>query len=846
MVGLPSINMERLGLAPPKLKPGFFVDYRKGEVGEIRLLLRKMVAENKFSSSLSGNEFDEDRIKRREILKRLIRCMTLGIDVSRLYTDVVMISYTKDHVQKKMIYMFLSTYSKDNPDLAVLTINTLLKDVDSVDPVIRSLAIRNLSAFGTQLSNEYAKNAVSKKFHDPSDAVKRSAIIGSLRIYKSQCSLAKKGHIVDFDEEMYRQDVIPNVMASLKSLNLDVMFDAMCVYSDIMDVEDDIKLSKPTIVYMINRIKQMNEWEQCQLLKTLHTYTPSDDELFDLLNLLDGLLNYASSAVFLATAKCFLKWTCHDHMLQLEVVRRLERPMISLITQCCNEITYNLLVNILLLIVNAPQPEEAAEAPATKTPPFAEHYEVFFCRYDDPPYIKHVKINILVTIACESNSTHILHELNEYISDTNQEIATKAVKAIGVIALKNHDHVDMIVQQLSAIFTPRIPHLMSPVLYVICSLLRSYPDDANKLIKIVEDSKSHIKDPKALGYYIWILGEFGSIIQHAPYILEDIIDKSESFDISKELICATVKVFFKRAPEMFPALERLFVKVMNESQNPELTSLASFYYSLLSKDIDIARKVVCGNENERSVLTLENMMVCKRMTLYKMQVELGIPLPKDDWRDTFNTLDVFNDFQQKGNKYSRFFPFVYGNTESDIFTQGSELNEAPEEDMDLTPAEQIPMNDDALTTPNLVQEKRFYAILQRRLSLLNLVHPVTLLSEEYQKNWTECNKTCRSADNATAKIDGINTDSLEDMMLEAHIATLASGNNQGTTKLYQYAQDSEGHMYYIEVLMEPGEEEKWHIQVSVRTKDKQNSETFLQSMSDSICHCVKRWMEIID
>lgn len=104
--------------------------------------------------------------------------------------------------------------------------------------------------------------------------------------------------------------------------------------------------------------------------------------------------------------------------------------------------------------------QESTDTATTPNPPFADHYETFFCRYDDPVYTKHAKINILVAIACEvglsqsvltffqSNSLQILNELNEYFSDTNHEIATKSVKAAGVIALKFPAHLEMLIQQV--------------------------------------------------------------------------------------------------------------------------------------------------------------------------------------------------------------------------------------------------------------------------------------------------------------------------------------------------------------------------------------------------------------
>jgi AP-4 complex subunit beta-1 len=76
------------------------------------------------NSCLSGN----DNKKRIEVIKKVIGFMTLGVDVSKLFSEMCMASYTNDMIQKKMIYLYLSTYAERNPDLAIMAINTFLKD----------------------------------------------------------------------------------------------------------------------------------------------------------------------------------------------------------------------------------------------------------------------------------------------------------------------------------------------------------------------------------------------------------------------------------------------------------------------------------------------------------------------------------------------------------------------------------------------------------------------------------------------------------------------------------------------------------------------------------------------
>ena len=81
--------------------------------------------------------------------------MTQGIDVSKLFSEVCMSSQTQDVIQKKLIYLYLSTYAEKNPDLAIMAINTYLKDCQNKDAKIRGLALRNLCSLKFQAAIEY-------------------------------------------------------------------------------------------------------------------------------------------------------------------------------------------------------------------------------------------------------------------------------------------------------------------------------------------------------------------------------------------------------------------------------------------------------------------------------------------------------------------------------------------------------------------------------------------------------------------------------------------------------------------------------------------------------------------
>jgi AP-1 complex subunit beta-1 len=61
---------------------------------------------------------------------------------------------------------------------------------------------------------------------------------------------------------------------------------------------------------------------------------------------------------------------------------------------------------------------------------------MFFCKFNDPVYVKLEKIDILVKVVDEKTADVILTELKEYSGEIDTEIVRRSVRAIGQIILK--------------------------------------------------------------------------------------------------------------------------------------------------------------------------------------------------------------------------------------------------------------------------------------------------------------------------------------------------------------------------------------------------------------------------
>lgn len=63
-------------------------------------------------------------------------------------------------------------------------------------------------------------------------------------------------------------------------------------------------------------------------------------------------------------------------------------------------------------------------------------YQSFYCRMNDPSYIKDLKLQLLSAVADDSNAYEIVTELTEYVTDIDEHLAREAVRAVGRIALE--------------------------------------------------------------------------------------------------------------------------------------------------------------------------------------------------------------------------------------------------------------------------------------------------------------------------------------------------------------------------------------------------------------------------
>lgn len=624
----------------------------KGELAELKTQLRQ----------LAGSRAPGIEDAKRELYKKVISYMTIGIDVSQLFSEMVMCSATSDVVLKKMCYLYVGNYARVHPDLALLTINFLQKDCQDEYPMIRGLALRSLCSLRVKNLVEYLVGPLRSGLKDNHGYVRTVAALGVLKLYHIAPSAC-----IENDFPITLKELM------LRDLDAQVVANCLCALREILaqegnnievaGLEKDLLNSKSIVYSLLNRIKDFNEWAQCLVLDLVAKYVPSDpNETFDIMNLLEDRLQHANSAVVLATIKVFLHLTMSMADVHQQVYERIKAPLLTLVSSGSTEQSYAVLSHLHLLVMRAPVL-------------FTSDYKHFYCRYSDPTYVKKLKLEMLTAVANEDNTFEIVTELSEYAANVDVAIARESIRAVGKIALQQYD-LNAIVDRLLQFLEMEKDYVTAETLVLVKDLLRKYPQWSHDCIAVVGNvSSKHVQEPKAKSALVWMLGEYARDMPDAPYVLEGFVEswaEEDSSEVHLELLTAVAKCFFKRPPETQKILGSALAAALSDAHQ-DVHDRALFYYRLLQQGVETAERVI--NPPKQAVSVFADTQSSEI---------------KDRIFDEFNSLAVvyqepsymFLDKEHRG-------PF-------DFSDDGTTMTSVAESSADMLPGQHVDANDDDL------------------------------------------------------------------------------------------------------------------------------------------------------
>jgi AP-4 complex subunit beta-1 len=479
---------------------------------------------------------------------------------------------------KKMIFLYIVNYA-DESESAILAINTFLKDLKNNNPKIRGLALRSLCSLKFKGAYEYFANSLYDSLKDSHPYVRKTAVMALLKVYHLNPKLITEKDIDTLYEMIKDKDPL-------------VVMNTLYVLNEILKKEGGIAISGKMIIHLLNILKEFNEWGQNIVLELASRYTPKDEEqLYSILNVLEDKLKHSSAAIVLACTRVFIYFTKENDFIYGQVLKRLRDPLVTLLASGeisgNNEMSYVILSHIYIIILKGGRSL------------FAEIYKKFFVKFEEPLYIKKLKLEILVQIANEYNYMDILNEMEEYVNDVNSTFAKHTIRKIGSLGLRVDSALKQIVGLLQSLLHRNVDYIVAETLTVLQNILRKYPDVIQEFIKFLEPSIAVIEnDRKGLSALIWILGEFGDKVENAPYIIENLLDNFsndiQSSEIIYSLLLSGCKLFFKTPGEMQMILGRIFEMILKNYMDVDLRDRTYYYYNLMEKDIELAEQIICG------------------------------------------------------------------------------------------------------------------------------------------------------------------------------------------------------------------------------------------------------------
>jgi len=136
-----------------------------------------------------------------------------------------------------------------------------------------------------------------------------------------------------------------------------------------------------------------------------------------------------------------------------QLIRKMAPPLVTLLSSP-PEVQWVALRNINLLLQKRPDILQ-------------NEMRVFFCKYNDPLYVKVEKLDIMIRLAGESNVDALLSELKEYASEVDVDFVRRSIKAIGQCAIKIDTSADRCVNVLLDLIGTKVTYVVQEAVVVM-------------------------------------------------------------------------------------------------------------------------------------------------------------------------------------------------------------------------------------------------------------------------------------------------------------------------------------------------------------------------------------------
>jgi AP-3 complex subunit beta len=414
---------------------------------------------------------------------------------------------------KKLVYIYLLNHAEAEPDLALLSINTIQKSLSDGNPQVRALALKTMSGIRVPVISQIVSLAIKKGLGDMSPLVRKAAALAIPKCYRLDPS------------------TLPQLLDYLSTLLGDKQYYvAGAAVKAFMDVcPERIDLIHKHYRGLVKKLVDMDEWSQLATLKLMNIYArkcfprrtrkvkktndtkgfyedeEDEEESSEVVCVLDPdldlffksikpLLQSRNSAVVVAVARSYVNLGTSEY------ISSAIGPLVALL-RGPQDIQHIALYNIVSVCLERPQS-------------FVKYASHFLVHTRDSRQIWELKLELL-TIIFPHCDTHfkslILNELEHFSRGSDRDLVRESVRAIGRCAQSDTRTSARCLRLLLKQVTNLDGNLVAESLTVIRHLIQQEPDLHTSTVIQLAKNLDTATNPRARATIIWLVGEFSGV-----------------------------------------------------------------------------------------------------------------------------------------------------------------------------------------------------------------------------------------------------------------------------------------------------------------------------------------------
>jgi AP-3 complex subunit beta len=453
---------------------------------------------------------------------------------------------------KKLVYIYLLHYAESEPDLALLSINTIQKSLTDQNPQVRAMALRVMSGIRVPVISQIVSLAIKRGCADMSPYVRKAAALAIPKCYRLD------------------PNTLPQLLDYLSTLLGDkqyyVVGSAVTAFLEVCP--DQIDLIHKHYRALTRKLVDMDEWSQLATLRLMTVYARKcfprrtkkmkksktkgfyDDERSDeeddiaseeiqvldpdlelFLKACKSLLQSRNSAVVVSVARCYL------YLGTPEYIDYVVGPLVALL-RSPQDIQQIAMYNIVAVCLVRPES-------------FVKYATHFLVHSTDPPDISRLKFEVLTLLFphCEPHIKDlILSELEHFTRSSTTSLVQESVRAIGRCAQNDTKASPRCLRLLLKQISSQDENLVAESLTVIRHLIQQSPQSHIKTVIRLAKTLDTTTSPQARASIIWLVGEFSGA-DDAENIAPDVLRiltkgfPSESEAAKLQILLLAAKVY---------------------------------------------------------------------------------------------------------------------------------------------------------------------------------------------------------------------------------------------------------------------------------------------------------------